>query len=690
MSLRQWLFELAAETAGEIARNRRWRRKHPQYAGLTTGCQAEGLERRVMLSSNIIAFGAPQTFAVSSRYGSSSVVADVNGDGKADFITANVNVNSNGPNALNTITILPGNGDGTFQAPLSFSANDSFPSVNVADMNGDGHPDLIISGASVQLALGNGDGTFQTPQIIPDAGTAGVLVSDVNGDGKADLVLNREQGLTGALLGNGNGTFQTMPVQGMPVLDPWFLADVNGDGKPDIVAEPRYSTGPSRYGPLLVASGNGDGTFQPAHSITAGPTNLLTVADINGDGKQDLVTLGFSNGNGTTIQILLGNGNGTFQAPHTVFLNGSVAYAANAIDINGDGKLDLVVQDRGGMAILLGNGDGSFQSPQTFAYSGLFADLNGDGVPDLITSAWFGAPEIVRLTRVLPPPDVIAGSGNESITLTRDTDGTDIDWMAGGQSEKLGINDPNGLTINSNGGNDTITLAYTHGSPLPGTLHLNGNFTINGFQGTNPLAGVNLDIGRSTVFVGYSPSDPIAAIKNYLRNGYNSGAWNGTATGLAGAIVSSAAAANPNHTTAIGYADSSDGTGIDTMPNTVELKYTLIGDANLDGQVNSADLQILLFNLNRPGSWDQGDFNYDGQVNSADLQALLFALNTNLGSQTAGVGTAAAVSGTPAPAPPATGSATAQTNLTVAPTPAIPATPPVAPDHPPRRGKRHR
>jgi hypothetical protein len=125
-----------------------------------------------------------------------------------------------------------------------------------------------------------------------------------------------------------------------------------------------------------------------------------------------------------------------------------------------------------------------------------------------------------------------------------------------------------------------------------------------------------------------------AGASGVLKNGYNSGAWNGTPTASTGVITSAAAQANPNHNTAIGYADSADGQGVNTTPNTIELTYTLFGDANLDHQVNSADLQILLAVLNRPGSWDQGDFNYDSQVNSADLQALLFTLNTSLGSQT--------------------------------------------------------
>ena len=77
------------------------------------------------------------------------------------------------------------------------------------------------------------------------------------------------------------------------------------------------------------------------------------------------------------------------------------------------------------------------------------------------------------------------------------------------------------------------------------------------------------------------------------------------------------------------------------------MKYTLYGDANLDGQVNSTDLQILLFGLNKPGAWDQGDFNYDGNVNSADLQALLFTLNTALGNQAAPAGLSASSSTLP-------------------------------------------
>jgi hypothetical protein len=249
--------------------------------------------------------------------------------------------------------------------------------------------------------------------------------------------------------------------------------------------------------------------------------------------------------------------------------------------------------------------------------------------------------------------DTINGTaGVDSITLTQDViQPGQLDWsLNGGPAFQLPVNDPNGLTIIGNGSNDVITLQYDTGTPLP-TLHLNGTFTLNGLHGTNPLSGTILDIGRSTVFITYGSSDPLAAIQGYIKNGYSGGAWNGMPAALpaaaspSGVITSAAAQANPNHTTGIGYADSADGQGINTTPNTIELTYTLFGDANLDGQVNSADLQRLLATFNNPGAWDGGDFNYDGVVNSADLQFLLANFNTLVGNQTAAAANAAAAAG---------------------------------------------
>jgi hypothetical protein len=151
-------------------------------------------------------------------------------------------------------------------------------------------------------------------------------------------------------------------------------------------------------------------------------------------------------------------------------------------------------------------------------------------------------------------------------------------------------------------------------------------------------------LAGSAVFISYSATDPLAAIQGYLQSGYNAGAWNGTPTATTGVITSTAAQANTYHNTAIGYADSADGQGVNTTPNTIELKYILYGDANLDGNVNTVDLQQLLFSFNTTGAWDQGDFNYDGVVNTADLQPFLFNFNTSVGNQA----TPLAIAATPA------------------------------------------
>jgi hypothetical protein len=305
--------------------------------------------------------------------------------------------------------------------------------------------------------------------------------------------------------------------------------------------------------------------------------------------------------------VLLGNGNGTFQPPQLPAA-GTYPFSVAVADLNGDGKPDLVVANFGSsdVSVLLGNGDGTFQPQQTLAAgnqptSVVAADINADGRPDILVTNQLGDNVGLLLANsnanftgpgytIVSSFDTIGGTANvDQITLVQDPDHMHIDWMIGGTTAQMLINDPNGLTINGNGGNDIVTLVYTNGNPLPNLVNLNGGFLINGL----PLANQTWNINRSTVFISYpsAPFDPLATVRSELRTGYNAGAWNGAATASTGVILSTAAQANPNHTTAIGYADSSDGAGVNTVPNTIELSYTLYGDANLDHQVNSADLQ---------------------------------------------------------------------------------------------------
>ena len=134
-----------------------------------------------------------------------------------------------------------------------------------------------------------------------------------------------------------------------------------------------------------------------------------------------------------------------------------------------------------------------------------------------------------------------------------------------------------------------------------------------------------LDVNNNHVIITYTSADPISTIAGYIESGYNGGAWNGPG------IISSAAQTQTNGLLyGVGYADGTDGVVSGLASGQIEVAYTLLGDANLDGKVNGADFSILAANFNQPVTgWDQGDFNYDGVVNAADFTAM--AANFNQG-----------------------------------------------------------
>jgi FG-GAP-like repeat/FG-GAP repeat len=275
--------------------------------------------------------------------------------------------------------------------------NEDVPSVVVADFNGDGYPDLAIaaetsttSPGSILIELGNGDGTFQSP-VAYSAGAeclSELIVGDFNSDGKPDLAVLESCGTSATaavLINNGNGTFQTAQlttISGSSYVAYGGLVagDFNGDGKLDLAAYV-YS------GEVSIFLGNGNGTFQSAINTTGLGDYCcqLAAGDFNNDGKLDLVI-----GTGAT---LLGNGNGTFQTPKPIgcpsaaFCNDTALGNPIAADINGDGKLDIVYGSGQRPAILHGNGDGTFSNPSIYpvlAPRGVaIGDFNGDGLPDL-------------------------------------------------------------------------------------------------------------------------------------------------------------------------------------------------------------------------------------------------------------------------------------------------------------------
>jgi hypothetical protein len=171
-----------------------------------------------------------------------------------------------------------------------------------------------------------------------------------------------------------------------------------------------------------------------------------------------------------------------------------------------------------------------------------------------------------------------------------------------------------------------------------GTLHFDTNIGSSIVTSLTFTGDGTLDMTNNALFIDFgSAADPISTIAGYLKSGYNSGAWTGTE------IDSSSAAANSSY--ALGYSDGIDGVVAGLTPGEIEIAYTLYGDANLDGTVNSEDFTLFSNNLGQAGGgWDDGDFNYDGTVNTEDF--LLFSDNQNQSaSQSAAFGAVAPAAG---------------------------------------------
>jgi hypothetical protein len=365
------------------------------------------------------------------------VAADVNADGKLDLICANLDDD--------TLTVLTNNGNGTFTFFETLPVGQWPRSLAAADVNGDGNPDLICANQldnNLTLLINNGDGTFSFSASLPvGAYPEAVIAADVNGDGSLDLI---SANLTGnsltVLTNNGDGTFTlsaTIAVGNGPVSV--VAADVNGDGWVDLICANALQPNSTVANTLTVLTNNGDGMFGYSATLVVGyePASVVA-ADVNGDGRLDLISANYSvnpNGDpGNTLTVLTNAGGGTFafSATLTVGIQPACVVAA---DVNGDGWVDLICADGGNgsgntLTVLTNNRHGAFSlsskpSVGIGPLSIAAADLNGDGKLDLI-SANYGNPQIGNtLTVLLNSP----AAPSLKIQLSR-TNTTVLSWSA--------------------------------------------------------------------------------------------------------------------------------------------------------------------------------------------------------------------------------------------------------------------
>jgi hypothetical protein len=330
-------------------------------------------------------FRSPTQIRIGNFNRTAIAVGDFTSNGKLDLLVA-----GDGDTLGHQLIFVGGNGDGTFQPPVTVATNHFIYSMAVGDLSGNGKLDIVTAEADyhqVQVWMGNGDGTFQAPVSYP-AGNypTGVTVADLTGNGKPDIIAADLLGSSVAVLrNNGDGTFAPMTVYNVSS-EPTGVAvgDYTANGVPDIV-----SLGTN----ISLLPGNGDGTFQDSYETfegSEGPPYRITSGDLTGSGLDSIVASVYR---GDGVSVMVNNGHGGFDAP--VFYSTGPQTQPQGValaDLSGNGILDLVVTDTysNAISVFIGNGDGTFQAPVTYASAGTFpdnvaiGDVFGNGKLDVV------------------------------------------------------------------------------------------------------------------------------------------------------------------------------------------------------------------------------------------------------------------------------------------------------------------
>ncbi len=460
----------------------------------------------VLINKGDGTFKSPLEYYVAGNSPTALAVADLRHDGKLDIIVVN--------NVDNTISVLLGKGDGTFVAPTAdeqlagtvkaapvYAVGSGPVALAIGDMNGDGIPDVLVANLNadtISILRGNGDGTFKTQTTVPTGrGPIFVALGDMTNSGRLDILVNNNFDDTlGVILNKGASIYAPMTTiklgPQLPTTLPQMMVvgDFNHDGKQDVITTTAEADGQT----VLYFTGRGDGTFNKGRSFTTGlQTTYLAVADVNGDGFQDMIAGSLANG---TIRVLLGNSNGGFQIdadyPASGIADAFSVQAFTVANFRGSGKPDIALINTTGsfIQVLYNDGSGRFHLDNSYDTGATptdveTADLNGDNHLDIVESNSADNTLGVRL-----------GNGNGTFQAL--------------QTYKVGANPQRVLLVDLNGDGKLDAVTVNAGDSTVSVLLGNGDGT---FQAAH-----NFDAGPNAVDIGSGDMDQNGKIDLVVAN----------------------------------------------------------------------------------------------------------------------------------------------------------------------------